>query len=327
MELRHLRYFVAVAEQRSFLRAARHLRVAQPALSRQIRDLEATLGVTLFHRLPRGVSLTRAGEAFLSEARRTLEVAANAVAAARRADQADTAVLHAAHGSEMGPYSPYIADLISAFRQRNPDIGLRVSNARQTELLAAVRSHDADVAATFLTKWPETEFEAYRLRETSLNGVLLGAIHPLASKDTIQLRDLRDVTFLSHSINHWPENYRVFLSALRERGVVPTDEMPNAGGAPSGSVEIAAGSAWCLANEAIAEPYLSRTDSVVFRRFAEPAIRAWLALVWLRAAPKRVQHFVDLAREMYPESELASGDFGNKARGNGHAHPLASAVA
>src|SRR2546423_15679082 len=85
MELRHFRYFVAVAEEHSFAHAARRLRVAQPALSKQIRDLETELGVTLFERLPRGVRLTPAGEAFLADARGTLEAAGRAVTGAPRA--------------------------------------------------------------------------------------------------------------------------------------------------------------------------------------------------------------------------------------------------
>src|SRR5258706_202391 len=79
MELRHLRYFVAVAEERSFSGAATRLRVAQPSLSKQIRDLENELGTVLLERGPRGVHLTAAGRAFLIEARHTLDVAARAV--------------------------------------------------------------------------------------------------------------------------------------------------------------------------------------------------------------------------------------------------------
>src|SRR5258707_4895385 len=82
MELRHLRYFIAVAEEQSFVGAARRLRVAQPGLSKQIADLEAELGVRLFHRLARGVKLTPAGEAFLREGRLTMEGAAPGVASA-----------------------------------------------------------------------------------------------------------------------------------------------------------------------------------------------------------------------------------------------------
>src|SRR5207244_1591118 len=86
MELRHLRYFVAVAEEGSFLRAGRRLRVAQPALSKQIRDLEREVGVKLFERLPRGARVTPAGEHFLRDTRNTLESAMRAVATDRRAD-------------------------------------------------------------------------------------------------------------------------------------------------------------------------------------------------------------------------------------------------
>src|ERR1041384_2675104 len=101
MELRHLRYFVAVAEEHSFVQAARRLRVAQPALSRQIRDLETEVGVALFHRLPRGVRLTPAGETFLTDARCTLEIAARAIATARRASVVGETVLNFGNAAEL----------------------------------------------------------------------------------------------------------------------------------------------------------------------------------------------------------------------------------
>ena len=83
MELRHLRYFVAVGEEQHYGRAARRLRVAQPALSRQIQDLEEELGFKLFDRLPRGVKLSAAGKLFLEDARRILQEV-NEAADARR---------------------------------------------------------------------------------------------------------------------------------------------------------------------------------------------------------------------------------------------------
>src|SRR5207244_4436219 len=118
MELRHLRYFVAVAEERSFIGAAARLRVAQPALSKQIRDLEIELGTVLLERGPRGVYLTTAGRAFLVEARHTLDVASHAVASARGAAVGRDSPLRFAHG-ELAAYGIRIERLLASFRDAN----------------------------------------------------------------------------------------------------------------------------------------------------------------------------------------------------------------
>src|SRR2546422_11779872 len=114
MELRHLRYFVAVAEERSFIGAATRIRVAQPSLSKQIRDLEVELGTELFERGPRGVRLTAAGRAFLVEARHTLDVASRAVASARGAALGRDSALRFAHGE----LSAYGTDLENRSEER-----------------------------------------------------------------------------------------------------------------------------------------------------------------------------------------------------------------
>ena len=85
MELRHIRYFLAVAEEQNFTRAAARIGIGQPPLSQQIRDLETEIGFALFRRRPHGATLTEAGEAFLPEARKIIAQAERAVRAARRA--------------------------------------------------------------------------------------------------------------------------------------------------------------------------------------------------------------------------------------------------
>src|SRR2546426_5154457 len=138
MELRHLRYFVSVAEQGGFLKAAGQLRVAQSALSKQIRDLEREVGVALFERLSRGVRLTAAGEVFLAEARATLERAAGAVAGARRADQRRGSSLHLAH-REGGVWAPLIADLLAAVWAGHPTGEVRVGKLGEVGTDGALR--------------------------------------------------------------------------------------------------------------------------------------------------------------------------------------------
>src|SRR5207237_900048 len=144
MELRHLRYFVAVAEEGSFVRAAGRLRVAQPALSKQIRDLEREVGVKLFERLPRGARVTRAGEQFLGNARSALESATRAVTTARRSDSATG--LKFAH-SDLYVYTPVLLKVLAAFRQAAPEILVRVVRVNDVDQQAALREHRIDIAA------------------------------------------------------------------------------------------------------------------------------------------------------------------------------------
>src|SRR2546425_5378920 len=160
MELRHLRYFVAVAEEGSFLRAASRLRVAQPALSKQIRDLEREVGVKLFERLPRGARVTPAGADFLRNSRNALESAARAVATARRTGSATG--LKFAH-SELYVYTAVLLKLLAAFRQASPETPVRIVRVDDVDQHAALREQRIDVAATFVGTWPVPGLEAFRL--------------------------------------------------------------------------------------------------------------------------------------------------------------------
>ena len=123
MELRHLRYFVAVAEELHFGRAAKRLNIAQPPLSRQIRDLEREIGTPLFDRVPRGVDLTPAGTAFLPEARLTLAQADRARRTAQRAARGETGRLRVGF-VEAATHSGILPDVLSFFRMHLPSVGL-----------------------------------------------------------------------------------------------------------------------------------------------------------------------------------------------------------
>src|SRR5262245_20553671 len=120
MDLRHLRYFAAVAEERHFGRAARRLRMAQPPLSRQIQDLEAELGFALFDRSARRIELTPAGAVFLAHARRVFEALDLAVQQARRASVGEIGRVVIGYLSSLA-YSG-ITELLRAFHARHPSV-------------------------------------------------------------------------------------------------------------------------------------------------------------------------------------------------------------
>ncbi|MGB6285602.1 MAG: LysR family transcriptional regulator, partial [Xanthobacteraceae bacterium] len=125
MELRHLRYFVAVGEEQPFGRASRRLRVAQPALSRQIQDLEEEIGFKLFERLPRGVKLNPAGNLFLEDARRILQEVDDAAARAARVALGRSGTLRVGF-TENASWRGVVPDSFRRFREQQPDAELQL---------------------------------------------------------------------------------------------------------------------------------------------------------------------------------------------------------
>jgi len=145
MELRHLRYFVAVAEEAHVTRAAQRLGIQQPPLSQQIRALEAELETSLFHRKPRGVELTQAGAAFLVEARAILARVEEARDAARRAARGEAGRIGVGFTSSASFHS-LVPRTIRAFREAHPLVSLNLEEGGTPELVEALRRERLDVA-------------------------------------------------------------------------------------------------------------------------------------------------------------------------------------
>jgi DNA-binding transcriptional LysR family regulator len=146
VELRHFRYFVAVGECLNFTRAAAKLRLAQPALSRQIRDLEEELGVRLFERSSRFVRLTEAGKAFLSEARAVLdhsEHAANIAKAYGKNERSEIQI-----GYSPSPTIELLPEALSVFREAAPSVRIKLHDLSSEEILAGLRDGRLDAALT-----------------------------------------------------------------------------------------------------------------------------------------------------------------------------------
>jgi len=194
MELRHLRYFVGVAEDQHFGRAAARLHVAQPALSRQIQDLEREMGFLLFDRLPRGVRLSAAGNVFLSDARRILQ---DVEEAKRRAEQiafGKAGTLRIGIATALS-WHGMVVDSFREFRRRQPDVDLVVHHLLSVQQVDAVLSDrlDAGFAAT-ITPWHKDLAHWQFAQDRMLLGVPKG--HPLTKRKEIRLRDLRDMPFV-----------------------------------------------------------------------------------------------------------------------------------
>jgi DNA-binding transcriptional LysR family regulator len=295
LELRHLRYFVAIAEEGSFTRAGNLLRVAQPALSRQIRHLETEVGVALLHRSPRGVKLTPAGEAFLVEARRALEHATLAAESARSASGGVGAALRFAHG-QLYNMTRVAEELLASFRTAHPDVRVDVTGQPDPETQDALRAGSIDVGCVFLAEWPPQGFEGHALAEISLTGVLLPASHPLAAKSEVSLAEMRALPWLTLEPERWPGFQRVLEDALRGRGLHP--RAANSGPIMSPFIHIAAGAGWGLANEEVGGAYRGNSSAIAYRPFVEPPIALWLSLVWTSPAAPVVERLVAAAQRL-----------------------------
>jgi DNA-binding transcriptional LysR family regulator len=194
MELRHLRYFVAVGEEQHYGRAAIRLRVAQPALSRQIQDLEAEVGFKLFERLPRGVKLTAAGKLLLQDARRILQEVNEAAGRACRVARGLSGTLRVGF-AENASWRGVVPDSFRRFREQRPDAELQLQPAASLEQLEAIRSGRLD--AGFVNFMPKSDPELDQLPVATQHLELAAPKrHALTKIKKLRLRDLTDVPFV-----------------------------------------------------------------------------------------------------------------------------------
>ena len=145
MELRHLRYFIAVAEEKHVTRAAERLGMQQPPLSQQIRALERELDVQLFHRKPRGVELTDAGSALLTDARAILSHIDHAFAATKRTARGEQGRISVGFTSS-APFHPFVPRIVRAYRDAFPLVSLTLEENGTTELIDDLREERIDAA-------------------------------------------------------------------------------------------------------------------------------------------------------------------------------------
>jgi DNA-binding transcriptional LysR family regulator len=219
MELRHLRYFVAVAREGHVTRAAARLGIAQPPLSQQIRALEDEVGVALLQRHPRGVALTDAGRAFLADAEAVLAGAAQAAARARRTARGEVGRI-AVGFTTSAPFHPLVARAIRAFRADRPGVSFVLEETGSAELLAGLRAERLDVAFVRSGLTGADGLAVHPLLQEDMVAAL-PARHRLARRPRLTLRDLAPETFILYRRPDGRGLYDVIVSACAAAGFAP----------------------------------------------------------------------------------------------------------
>jgi DNA-binding transcriptional LysR family regulator len=200
MELRHLRYFLAVAEELSFTRAARRLHIGQPPLSLQIKALEAELGLRLFERTKRRVTLTAAGERFLASARQILADAERAVEQAQRAARGETGELRIGFTSSL-PFTTFLPQVIRAYHDSFPTVTLTLVEMFTAAQMEAVTAGRLEIG--FLRHSGENAPAELNLRPIRRDPLRLAvhARHRLARARSVSFDELQQENFITYPLS------------------------------------------------------------------------------------------------------------------------------
>lgn len=223
MDLRHLRYFLYVAEEMHFGRAAQRLGISQPPLSQQIRALEEELGVQLFERTSRRVSLTPAGQALLPQAREALAQMERAAEAARQAHRGEIGRLGLGFTAS-APFVPRVADALYAFRQSHPRVELALQELGRDEQIAGVEQDQLDIG--IIRAFEPPLLPAGMGAECLLEEDMLLAVrqdHPLARRNTDPaIADLAGVPLVLYGTANGAGFNEHFFALCGEAGFRPS---------------------------------------------------------------------------------------------------------
>jgi DNA-binding transcriptional LysR family regulator len=292
MELRHLRYFVAVAEVLNFTKAAAKLHLAQPSLTRQIHNLEQEIGVRLLSRTKSHVALTEEGRAFLVDARRILALATESIAAVQRLGRGETGQLNIAYLSNFD--FELLPETLTAFRQTFPHVALNLFDLNPAEQIRALEAHKIDLGFVGLpppASGRELQWETVARDRTI---VVLPSRHPLARKRHINLGELKPMFFVGLSEKTHP-GFRDWLnSTCRPAGFMPRI-LQDAELESALMTFVAEGLGVSLARERIKK--LAR-PGVALRPLA-PTVRTDYCIAWNRDNySKALQQYIEIVKGM-----------------------------
>lgn len=292
MELRHLRYFVAVATELSFTRAAQRLKIAQPPLSQQIRDLEEELGCRLFERAGRRVLLTTAGTALLPEARDVLERAEQFREHAAQQFRGDQGRISIALISAYA--TPKFATMLRAFQKKNPGVKVDLSNQPSAAQVEALARGEIDIGILRPRRKMPPNVATHVLRRERMR-LAVPTLHPLAKRQSVEWKELAgEPLFLVEPGVASPDYYAGFFERARAAGFEPLIRQ---------HTQNVATKLWLVsAGLGIAPmpntPDIEQHPGVVFLELPKDAPITETAIAWRKSDPSAVvQRFVAFARE------------------------------
>lgn len=294
MDLRHLRYFIAVAEELHFTKAAKRLHISQPPLSRQIRELEEELGVTLLHRSRRHIELSDAGRVFLDKARQILRIADSAVTETRRAQRGEVGKL-AVGFFEQTAYT-LLPPVLRAFQERFPAVEVELRWFPVVEQAEALRRGDIDIA--FVRPVGDLDGLSKELLLKEPFVLAVPGNHALARQDMVSVRECARERIIHYTQSLAPDYHAGITRACAVAGFVPQSPLE------VGQVYTALGLVSSGAGVAFVPSSVQRLrfDNLVYKPLREKRLKSEVYLAWAHAHPSPLLlAFVDTAKRILQE--------------------------
>jgi DNA-binding transcriptional LysR family regulator len=297
MELRHLRYFVAVAENLNFTRAAARLHLAQPSLTRQIHNLEAEIGVRLLNRTKSRVTLTEEGRTFLVDARRILTLATESIQAVQRLSRGETGQLNLAYSSNFN--FELLPETLGTFRRAFPHIALNLFDMTPADQFRALEARRIDLGFVGLRPSAAARDLQWESIARHATVVVLPLKHPLARKRRVSLSDLKTMFFVGMSEKTHP-GFRDWLSeTCRPAGFTPRI-LQDAELEPALMTFVADGLGVTLAREDLKKiPH----PGVALRSLAPP-VKSDYCIAWNRGNESNaLQQYIEIVKNLTASAE------------------------
>jgi len=303
MELRHMRYFVAVAEERNFTRAAARLHLAQPSLSRQIRDLENELGVALLHRGKGGITLTAAGNEYLAQARKLLADSATAARVTQAVGRSEHRRLL------IGTVEPLmssglLAKILENFSNSRPEVRVELRELFSVEQHHLIAARELDAGFVYRPPEDNSIYDSFIVLKNRHVAALPGN-HPLGHKERLFLRDLAGESFVQFSRQLWSER----IDAIAEKCVAAgfTIRVVQEAQRLHTLMEFVAQG---IGVAIIPDPFC-RPARVVFKKLDDLDLAANLRLTWLRHNNSALlKEFTATARQVAPKFQPFRTEWG-----------------